>query len=166
MIRRVVAGPAGVDDDEKGRGLNTERLERLSDLERLVANDTAVYVRYSHGWERDQQSGSIDTESGLELPGLSVNPLKPESWWTRPQRDWLARQLCQYKHLQEKDPERFPWVLRGTCVGRGPDCEPLLVDVEPVTVLSPELIAEAAEVYRTNFAAGVGPADDAGSGGE
>ena len=32
-----------------------------------------VYVRYSEGPERDDRP-SIDTESELELPGLSVNP--------------------------------------------------------------------------------------------
>lgn len=136
-----------------------KRFDCLHELEMLVADGVRLFVRYSHGWERDRESGSIDTESGLELPGLSVNPLNPEPWWTRPLSDWLARQLCQYKHLMEKDPSRFPWVLRGTCVGRGPDCEPLLVDVEPVAVLSPGLISEATLIYRSNFAAGVGPAD-------
>ncbi|MGJ9404517.1 DUF6098 family protein [Arthrobacter sp. KK5.5] len=46
--------------------------------------------------------------------------------WTGPVRDWLARQLCQYKHLKERNPEHHAWVARGRCVARGPDCEPLL----------------------------------------
>ena len=75
----------------------------LDELERLLDREDVVYVRYSEGFAADTASGSIDTESGLELPGLSVNPLTPEDWWTRPVRDWLARQLCQYKHLHEKN---------------------------------------------------------------
>ena len=63
---------------------------------------------------------SIDTESGLELPGLSVNPLAAESWWTRPLRDWLARQLCQYRHLSEKNPARFAWTSSVAKWGAGP----------------------------------------------
>lgn len=136
-----------------------KRLDRLADLEELAAEAPGLYIRYSHGPERDADGGSIDTESGLELPGLSVNPLHPEPWWTRPLGDWIARQLCQYKHLQEKNPERFAWVLRGRQVGRGPDCEPLLVDVLPVARLSPQLLAEAERRYRENFDAGCGPED-------
>lgn len=57
-------------------------------------------------------------------PGLSANPLDPEPWWTRPTREWPARQLCNDAHLQREDGERHGWVLAGTVVGRGPDNEP------------------------------------------
>ena len=138
------------------------QLTRLHDLESIVVAGPALFVRYSEGYENDARSGSIDTESNLELPGLSVNPLTPESWWTRPLGDWLARQLCQYKHLQEKNPGRYAWVLRGEVVGRGPDCEPLMVHVEPVARLSPSLLAEAERTYHQNFDAGRGPEDENG----
>jgi len=135
-------------------------LDRFEDLEALTAAEPALYVRYSQGPEVDAAGGSIDTESQLQMPGLSVNPLTPESWWTRPLGDWIARQLCQYQHLQEKNPQRFAWVLHGTHVGRGPDCEPLLSDIEPIARLSPALLTEAKRRYRENFNAGRGPEDD------
>src|SRR3712207_5612479 len=134
-------------------------LERLEQLEDLVTENPDLHVRYSEGFETDAGSGSMDSESGLELPGLSVNPLTPEAWWTRPVRDWLARQLCQYKHLAEQNPDRHAWVLRGKPVARGPDCEPLLADVEQVDVLSDALLDEAEQVYHERFARGRGPED-------
>jgi hypothetical protein len=115
-----------------------------------------LYVRYSKG-PADDEGGSIDTESGLELPGLSVNPLDPEPWWTRPVEDWLARQLCQYMHLREKNPARRAWLVRGEVVGRGPDCEPLLGSVEFVGELGEDVLTEAAQRYRERFDAGRGP---------
>lgn len=118
-----------------------------------------LYIRYSKGPDDDGDSPSVDTESGLELPGLSVNPLRPEAWWTRPVADWLARQVCQYRELQEKNPERFAWVLTGRVVGRGPDCEPLLQECRPVARLADELIAEAERRYEQVFDAGRGPED-------
>lgn len=131
----------------------------------IAAHGPGLHVRYSAGPEDDGRRNSVDTESGLELPGLSVNPLDPEDWWTRPLEDWLARQLSQYRHLAEKDPDRIAWVLRGEVCGRGPDCEPLLRHVEPVAVLDPSLLDEAEARYRQNFDAGRGPADEASSGG-
>jgi hypothetical protein len=50
-------------------------------------------------------------------------------------------------------------VLRGTPVGRGPDCEPLLAEVEQVDVLSESLLEEAERVYHERFARGQGPED-------
>jgi hypothetical protein len=128
----------------------------LSELEDLVRLGGDVYVRYSKGYEADSGSQSTDTESGLTLPGLSVNPLSPEGWWTRPLKDWLARQICQYKHLGERQ-ERHAWVLTGTLVGRGPDCEPLLADVRPLGRLDPALLEEAEHVYQERFHAMQGP---------
>lgn len=54
--------------------------------------------------------------------------------------------MWQYAHLA--DDERFPWVLTGREVGRGPDSEPLVVDVVPVARLGPRLMAEASDIYR------------------
>jgi len=131
----------------------------LSELAHVVLTRSPLYVRYSEGPNRDADGRSIDFESGLELPGLSVNPLTPEPWWTRPLTDWLARQLCQYQHLAQKQPERYPWILQGRVVARGPDNEPLLVDIEPVARLSDSVLREAEQRYRSNFDAGQGPAD-------
>ncbi len=139
------------------------RVEHLAQLAAVVRACPGLHVRYSAGPEDDARRNSIDTESGLELPGLSVNPLDPEGWWTRPLEDWLARQLCQYRHLAAKDPDRIAWILRGVVCGRGPDCEPLLRDVEPIAVLDRALLDEAEARYRENFDAGRGPADDAAS---
>lgn len=136
------------------------RIDHLAQLSAVVRASPGLHIRYSEGPEADASRNSIDTESGLELPGLSVNPLDAETWWTRPLEDWLARQLSQYRHLAEKDPERIAWVLRGEVCGRGPDCEPLLRDVEPVAVISEETLDEARARYEQNFAAGRGPADD------
>lgn len=132
------------------------RLDSLKALESELGA-TRLYVRYSEGPGQDFESTSVDTESGLELPGLSVNPLDPEPWWTRPTGDWLARQLCQYKHLRDRNPQRIAWVLRGRVVGRGPDCEPLLADAECVAELTDTLLEEAEQRYEDRFAAGVGP---------
>lgn len=134
------------------------QIDSLDELEALLGDaGPGLHVRYSRGPEHDARESSVDTESGLELPGLSVNPLDPEPWWTRPVRDWLARQVCQYRHLAERNPRRMAWVLRGREVGRGPDCEPLLADVEPLGLLSAALLEEADAVYRTRFDAGRGP---------
>jgi Family of unknown function (DUF6098) len=134
-------------------------IERLQSLAALASRlgDEPLYVRYSKGAEYDLRESSVDTESGLELPGLSVNPLDPEPWWTRPTLDWLARQLCQYKHLQDRNQDRAAWVVRGEVVGRGPDCEPLLADVEFLAELTDELLDEAEDRYIERFNAGQGP---------
>ncbi len=128
----------------------------LAELEESLGRP-ASYVRYSKGRAADLGEASVDTESGLELPGLSVNPLDPEPWWTRPTADWLARQLCQYKHLRDRNPERKAWLVRGRVVGQGPDCEPLLGDVEFVAELGDELLDEAEQRYRERFDVGHGP---------
>lgn len=128
----------------------------LAELAALVRT-RPCFVRYSEGPESDAAEASRDLESGLELPGLSVNPLVPEDWWTRPDEDWLARQLCQYRHLAQRHPERFPWVLAGRVVGRGPDCEPLVADVEAIARVSDAALAEAEERYDDRFDRGQGP---------
>jgi len=140
--------------DEPGAEVTT-----LSELADLVRSRSPLYVRYSEGPERDARGRSLDFESGLDLPGLSVNPLTPERWWTRPLNDWLARQLCQYDYLVKEEPERYAWALQGRVVARGPDNEPLLVDVEPIARLSDDVLREAEQRYRSKFDAGRGPTD-------
>lgn len=135
------------------------RVDHLAQLAALVRACPGLHLRYSNGPDDDARRTSVDTESGLELPGLSVNPLDAERWWTRSLEDWLARQLSQYRHLAEKDPDRIAWILRGTVCGRGPDCEPLLDNVEPVAVLSESLLDEARDRYEREFDARTGPAD-------
>ena len=137
-------------------GTDERVIGTLSELADLVQGAETLYLRYSCGFEADRGSTSEDGESGLALPGLSVNPLTPEQWWTRPLEDWLARQICQYRHLAE-DEERFPWVLTGRCVGRGPDCEPLLADVKPLGLLHEDLLQEAERVYDERFDTGNRP---------
>ncbi|WP_065570596.1 DUF6098 family protein [Microbacterium oleivorans] len=132
---------------------------RLAELAALVYAAPGLHVRWSEGPQKDAACSSVDTESGLRLPGLSVNPLDAEAWWTRPLEDWLARQLSQYRHLAAENPERIAWVLRGDHVGRGPDCEPLIADAEPVAILDPALLDEAARRYAAAFDAGRGPED-------
>lgn len=141
------------------RSTDPDELATLADLAALVRSRACAYVRYSEGPEHDASEQSRDTESGLDLPGLSVNPLHPEAWWTRPLEDWLARQVCQYAELAEKNPDRRAWVLDGRIVARGPDCEPLLADVEPLAVLAPAVLDEATARYEDAFDAGRGPED-------
>lgn len=130
------------------------RLVKLADLEEIVSAREALYVRYSRGPHADRET-SRDYESGLDLPGLSANPLTPERWWTRPLREWLARQLCNYVHLSEDAPdERIAWVLTGPVVARGPDNEPLIEPATAVAILDDRLVEEAKRVYRDRFDVG------------
>lgn len=126
--------------------MTTAEIGNLHELAELVRS-RECFVRYSGGPEHDAAEASRDLESGLDLPGLSVNPLVPEPWWTRPDEDWLARQLCQYRHLADEHPDRFPWILAGRVVGRGPDCEPLVADAERLARLSATALAEAESRY-------------------
>ncbi|MFI2102806.1 DUF6098 family protein [Isoptericola sp. NPDC019693] len=134
-------GPVTLDD--------VPRLRSLGDVVELLAVPTPLYVRFSAGPAADASTVSRDHESGCLLPGLSVNPLDPEPWWDRPVEHWVARQLCQYAHLMT--PERFPWVLTGEVVGRGPDCEPLLDASTPVASVARSVVDEAAALYERVF---------------
>lgn len=124
-----------------------DSLQQLCDL---VTDD--AFVRFSKGPDDDRNATSRDYESGLELPGLSVNPLRPERWWTRPVEEFLARQICNYVHIREEsDDERRAWVLTGHVVSRGPDNEPIVRDFAPVAWLSDKVIEEAKELYEQRF---------------
>ncbi|WP_336707398.1 DUF6098 family protein [Oerskovia sp. USHLN155] len=65
---------------------------------------------------------------------------------------WVARQLHQDVHLAEGD--RYAWELTGVVVGRGPDCEPLLVSVRPFARLTDQVVDVAARLYRQAFVVG------------
>ena len=128
------------------------RFRSLAEITGLVAVVQPLYVRFSGGPDQDRSTVSRDHESGCLLPGLSVNPMNPEPWWDRPVEHWVARQLCQYAHLLT--PDRLPWLLTGEVAGRGPDCEPLLVDVVPAASIDPQVVDEARRLYREVFDAG------------
>jgi len=128
--------------------------EDLAAVVQLVTHVPDLYVRYSEGPDQDhREPRSRDYEADVELPGLSVAAIAPESWWSRPVEDWVARRICSYAHLAE-EADRFAWLLTGRLVGRGPDHEPLVVDVQPVARVSDRAAAEAAQLYRERFAVG------------
>jgi hypothetical protein len=128
--------------------VTVEDLPEVGSLEGLVALvqwRPGLFVRWSRGPEHDSHGRSRDHASGLELPGLAVNPLSPPDWWTLPLDQWVARQVRTYAHLGDKTPDHVAWVLAGQIVDRGPDNEPLVVDVEPVARLTPAVLHQAAE---------------------
>jgi hypothetical protein len=116
------------------------------------AGDCALFVRWSKDAERDLgQPGSKDELTGVDLPGLSANPLAVEPWWQdRPLRTWVARRLYDYRHLAElRGPGTRPWVLAGREVGRGPDNEPLVHQCRLVAAVAPEVIDEAVRLVES-----------------
>ncbi|MFI6600198.1 DUF6098 family protein [Nonomuraea sp. NPDC050536] len=129
-------------------------LRSLDELADLVKARPGLHLRYSQGPRHDTGRASSDYESGLELPGLSVTVLDPERWWTRPCEDWLARQVCKYADLGEGPDGRRPWVLTGRVVARGPDHEPLMVDVLPVAWLDEQVVRQARQRYHERFEVG------------
>lgn len=129
-------------------------IESLDELARYVLSEPDICVRHSKGPHADRGEPSVDDESGLLLPGLSVVALKPEPWWTRDRRDWIARQLCHYVPLKDGDDDRMAWLLIGRVAGYGPDREPLLWPWTPVAWLAESVIEQARERYEANFEAG------------
>jgi Family of unknown function (DUF6098) len=129
-------------------------IRQLGELTELVCDGRQVYLRYSLGPEADAHQVSRDYESGLELPGLSVIPLAPPAWWSRPVPDWLARQVCKYVQLADSEQDRHAWVLTGQTVGLGPDQEPLLADPRPLAVLSDAVLEQARRHYHERFDVG------------
>jgi hypothetical protein len=133
----------------KGRGLPL--VPDLQALTELVRWRPGLYLRQSQGPEADMSGhGSFDYESGVEMPGLSVTTLDPEPWWPRSPMDWIARRVCKYADLSEME-GRHAWLLRGRIVGRGPDHEPLVVDVEPIAQLDDLVVHEARDHYHACF---------------
>lgn len=132
------------DESTDPQGEELPEVTSLAELARLAGERPGLFVRWSRGPEADADERSCDHASGLELPGLAVNPLTPPRWWTRPVEDWLARQVRAYAHLGEEEPEHHAWVLTGQVVDRGPDNEPLVNRTRPVARLAPALLSEAA----------------------
>jgi hypothetical protein len=123
-----------------------ETLKELADLvDGLAGQGTDVFVRWSTGPEDDAGERSVDHASGLELPGLSVTTLTPPGWWSRPTEGWVARQVRAYAHLGDAGSDSYAWVLCGRPVDRGPDNEPLVVDVTPLARLAPAVLQTAAD---------------------
>ncbi|GGT23383.1 MULTISPECIES: DUF6098 family protein [Streptomyces] len=126
----------------------------LDELAGILAGRSGLYVRWSMGPAADLPApASRDELTGIELPGLSANPLDVEPWWgERPLSTWAARRLYDYSHLPRvKDRRVRPWLLHGRECGRGPDNEPLVADVEPLGWIGAEVIEEAlGEVARHN----------------
>ena len=119
----------------------------LGTLDEVVAaverSDAPVYVRFGKAPPEGLEEPSIDGETGLQLPGVSANPLTPPNWWRGFGLDeWIARRICSYAHLQADEPERVCLLVRGTVVERGPDNEPLLGDVEAIAVASRAVVEE------------------------
>ncbi|MDN3292930.1 DUF6098 family protein [Streptomyces ficellus] len=120
----------------------------LEELGELVERHGSLYVRWSRGPSHDLgKTRSVDELTGIPMPGLSANPLQVERWWgDRSLRLWVARRLYDYHHLRrERDGDVRPWTLRGREVARGPDNEPLLCDIEPVSWIDLAVIDEAKE---------------------
>jgi hypothetical protein len=147
--------PAGYPDNDRRAYMpqTLPTIRTLDELAEIVEQHPDVCVRYSRGPADDADGPSVDYESGIELPGLSADPLRPEPWWTRDPRDWYARQLCHYAHLGD-EPDRQGWLITGRIVGNGPDREPLLQPWRPVAWISDEVLDEARARYEEHFNAG------------
>ncbi|MGW4487374.1 DUF6098 family protein [Amycolatopsis sp. NPDC004368] len=120
-----------------------------------------LYVRWSRGPAADRAQTSLDGLTGVPLPGLSANPLRAESWWRdRSIRLWLARRLYDYEHLRDlRGPGVRPWVLRGREIARGPDNEPLVVDVVALAWVADDVLKEARRLVDEQGAREWGPMD-------
>ncbi|BAD57181.1 hypothetical protein NFA_23340 [Nocardia farcinica IFM 10152] len=129
-------------------------VDTLDEVTEIARAHDSVFLRYSRGPAADARSGpSRDFEAEVELPGWSVTTVTPEPWWPRPDRDWVARRLCKYAELGAAH-GRFPWLLIGRVVGRGPDHEPLVADMTPIARVSEAALAEAERVYGERFHVG------------
>lgn len=134
-------------------------ISSLDELAALVGSD--VYVRWSKGPSADAASTSTDALTGVDLPGLSANPLRVEPWWgSRSVRLWVARRLYDYRHLRElRGPDVRAWVLRGDEVGRGPDNEPLVSCRESVAWISDDALTECEALVAEQRSPEWGPLD-------
>jgi hypothetical protein len=88
------------------------------------------------------------------MTGWSVTTLRPESWWTRPAEEWVARRICKYLDLGGDDHRRRPWLLTGEIVSVGPDHEPLVADIRPIAYLSDNVVERSRELYEEKFHVG------------
>ncbi|WP_063753374.1 DUF6098 family protein [Streptomyces sp. NRRL S-87] len=126
-------------------------ISSLDELASLLSRRRGLYVRWSRGPRADLPApSSRDDLTGVELPGLSANPLDLEEWWgERPLRTWAARRLFDYSHLPRvRNGCIRPWLLHGTEAGRGPDNEPLVRNVAPLGWIHESVIAEAEQEIK------------------
>ncbi|WP_231950762.1 DUF6098 family protein [Allokutzneria albata] len=140
-------------------------LRTLDELVALVErSDAELYVRWSKGPDADAAQRSRDALTGIELPGLSANPLRVESWWgDRPLRLWLARRLYDYRHLRDRrGPGVHAWVLEGEERGRGPDNEPLVRCRRAVAWIADEVHEVCTRMVEEQDSAEWGPLDRGG----
>ncbi|MFI8828829.1 DUF6098 family protein [Streptomyces sp. NPDC053431] len=134
--------------ENQGQAGMATTIRSLDELTELIAKRRHLYLRWSLGPQTDLSAPtSRDGLTGVELPGLSANPLDVEDWWgERSLRTWAARRLYDYSHLPHiRDGQVRPWLLSGTETGRGPDNEPLLTDVRPLGWVDEQVIAQAEE---------------------
>jgi hypothetical protein len=147
-------------------------LPTVGDLDELVAlieragPDEELYVRWSKGPDVDVEragQSSRDALTGVNLPGLSANPLRVEPWWgDRPLRVWVARRLYDYRHLRDqRGPGVRPWVMVGEQCGRGPDNEPLVTCRRPVGWISEQALEESEKLVAEQGSDEWGPLDRA-----
>ncbi|WP_207916932.1 DUF6098 family protein [Micromonospora sp. KC723] len=139
-------------------------LDQVVQVLRASEPEEELYVRWSLGPDVDLTAGapgqsSKDALTGIDLPGLSANPLTVEDWWgERPLRLWVARRLYDYRHLRElRGPGVRPWVLVGEQCGRGPDNEPLVRCDRPVAWVSERALREADRAVEEQASAEWGP---------
>jgi hypothetical protein len=138
-------------------------LAGLVDLVEAESRD--LYVRWSHGPDTDGDGMSCrDGLTGVPLPGLSANPLRVEPWWgDRSLRLWLARRLYDYRHLRDlRGPGVRPWVLAAAESGRGPDNEPLVVDIQPLAWIDDAVLEECEKEVAAQHSDEWGPLDRRG----
>jgi hypothetical protein len=135
----------------------------LAGLVDLVGRETdELYVRWSVGPDADGDGmSSRDGLTGVPLPGLSANPLCVEPWWgDRSLRLWVARRLHDYRHLRElRGPGVRPWVLAARECGRGPDNEPLVVDIRPLAWIDDSVLEECEKEVAGQHSDEWGPLD-------
>jgi hypothetical protein len=136
-------------DDPAGAASDVPVLRTIEEVVELVRRSpTDLYVRFGDP-DDDLRCPSVDHESGITMPGVSVNPVSPPPWWQgRSLAAWIVRQICAYAHLREHDPQRACVLVSGTIADRGPDNEPLLNDASLVAVLAPEVVEEAQRRHR------------------
>jgi len=131
----------------------------LAELVALTASTHGIFLRYSAGPDRDAADcRSVDRESGIDMPGLVVTPLSPEPWWPGTAEGWIARRLHRCCGLGEEPPDertrderqhdRFPWLLTGTVIGHSLDLEPLVAHFRPLARIHHSVLEEAARLYE------------------
>jgi hypothetical protein len=148
MPSRTDAEPADAQQSDTATLDSLPTIRSLAELADLVCDRRDLYLRWSEGPEVDWAQTSRDALTGVALPGLSVSTLALEPWWEgRSTRVWAARRLFDYEHIRRRRRgEQRPWVLMGRECGRGPDNEPLVVDVQPVCWVDARVIQEARDV--------------------